>query len=272
MIRTVLATPWGPIVYWVFSLIVVQRITNSISLKNKISQKPDISIDRPLVRDVSGNPIQNFKYLPEWMYLDVVVTPPKHNIDTKWDSSGFHRSFDRIASQLPDILAPTSTLAIRSYPGMPADNVDGNTLEIRCRTYAAVSNLEGNRVTVHGVVTEDVVSATGKILIMAGSKVVGSALIDPENRRLKSDFNYWSIFVDETEIKVQARLLEKVGGLSGIQGKQISAERLDQQRCTRTSDKHYILFPEASPFCLEVKGDISLRDVKAEQRTQGSIF
>ncbi|MBV9672379.1 MAG: hypothetical protein JO076_06085 [Verrucomicrobia bacterium] len=252
-------------------MIVVLWINNSISINDNGAKKPIASINRPIVRDISGKHVHDFKYLPEWMYRNAVYVAHTNIALLKSTGSVSENGSVRIASRSLAIPAPVSTLTIRSYPAMPAGSSDENTLNIRCRTYAPVSNLESDRVTVHGVVTEDVVSATGKILIMAGSKVVGPALIDPENRRLKSDFSYWSIFVDETEIKVQARLLEEMGGLSGIEGKQVPAENVDHQPPATVSDRYNMFFPEASPFCLEVKGEFSLRDVKAE-RTQKDIL
>ena len=78
-------------------------------------------------------------------------------------------------------------------------------------------------VTIPGVVTQEVVSSAGKILIMAGSRVVGSALLDPENGRFKSD-GLWSVIFDDTELKVQAELLDRPSGLPGILGQETSNE------------------------------------------------
>ena len=58
---------------------------------------------------------------------------------------------------------------------------------------------------------------------MAGSRVVGSGLLDPENGRFKSD-GLWSIFFDDTELKVQARVLDRPAGLPGILGQETSNE------------------------------------------------
>jgi hypothetical protein len=146
----------------------------------------------------------------------------------------------------------------------PSGSTAANTLGIQCRTYVPISNARRRNVTIHGVVTQDVVSSAGKILIMAGSRVVGKATFDPENGRLKSN-GLWSVFTDSTEIKVQARLLDGPGGLAGILGQETSNEGEAVQREAVLRDGRYIFVPGNASFTLEVSGDFSLRDVKSKE-------
>jgi hypothetical protein len=142
--------------------------------------------------------------------------------------------------------------------------VTAKTLAIRCRTSAAISNAHGRTVTIHGVVTEEVVSSAGKILIMAGSRVVGSGILDPENGRFKSD-GLWSVFFDDTELKVEAELLDRPSGLPGILGEEVSSEDLTLPGEVMTQDSRSIFVPRNSPFVLELHGEILLRDLKANE-------
>jgi hypothetical protein len=113
-------------------------------------------------------------------------------------------------------------------------------------------------------VTEEVVSSAGKILIMAGSRVVGSGMLDPENGRFKSD-GLWSVFFDQTELKVEAQLLDRPSGLPGILGEEVSSEDLSFQREAMLRDGCSILVPRNAPFVLELHGEILLRDLKGNE-------
>jgi hypothetical protein len=151
---------------------------------------------------------------------------------------------------------PITMLSIRTDP---LEN-NSKTLAIRCRTTVPFSNLHGRTVTIHGVVSEEVVSSTGKILIMAGSRVVGSGRLDLENGRFKSD-GRWSIFFDETELQIQAQLLDRPEGLPGILGREL----LNEDEAFRGRDGRSIVVPRNAPFVLELRGEIELRDLKSNE-------
>ena len=89
------------------------------------------------------------------------------------------------------------------------------TLSIRCRTCGSLSNAAGSdHIVVQGVVTEDIVSGAGKILISAGSKVSGIGHVDSDSGRLKSRGN-WSIFAGNHELRVQAEMKDADAGFPG---------------------------------------------------------
>jgi hypothetical protein len=150
----------------------------------------------------------------------------------------------------------TTMLSIR------ADNVNEpapNTLLIQCRTSVAVSNAHGTAASIHGVVTQEVVSSSGKILIMAGSKVVGSGILDSESDRFKSE-GQWSIFFDNIELRVRARLLDRPHGLLGMIG-QVRSREFGISRSTGIlPENRLIVVPANSQFTLEAVGEIELRD------------
>jgi hypothetical protein len=182
-------------------------------------------------------------------------------------------SVQRLLTGLATNKAPTSTEALTSVNAPitmlsirvdPAEQADSKALTIQCRTSVAVSNAHGRTVTIHGVVTQEVVASTGKILIMAGSRVVGSGLLDPENGRFKSN-GLWSIFFDDAELKVQAQLLDRPAGLPGVLGQETSDEDETLQReAVRRDDRSFFL-PRNVPFVLEIHGEILLRDLKSSE-------
>jgi hypothetical protein len=144
----------------------------------------------------------------------------------------------------------------------PPEQTMAKRLAIQCRTSVPLSNAVGRTVTIHGVVTQEVVTSTGKILIMAGSRVVGAGLLDPENGRFKSD-GLWSIFLDDTELKVRAQLLDRLAGLPGLLGRETSNEDDTLRREAVMRDGRSIFVPRDSPFVLEIHGEILLRDLKS---------
>jgi hypothetical protein len=146
----------------------------------------------------------------------------------------------------------------------PPDQRIANALAIQCRTTAAVNNAHGRIVTIHGVVTQEVVSSTGKILIMAGSRVVGSAMLDPENGRFKSN-GQWSVFFDDTELKVQALLLDRPEGLPGVLGREGKTEEQALQKEAAVRDGRCIVVPRNAAFTLKLHGEMLLRDFKTSE-------
>jgi hypothetical protein len=180
-------------------------------------------------------------------------------------------SVQRLLTELATNKTPTSTQAPTSAntPTMlsirvdPAEQTDSKALAIQCRTSVAVSNARGRTVTIHGVVTQEVVASTGKILIMAGSRVVGSGLLDPENGRVKSN-GLWSIFFDDTELKVQAQLLDRPAGLP-VLAQEASDEDEIFQRKAVMRDGRFFFIPGNAPFVLEIHGEILLRDLKSSE-------
>jgi hypothetical protein len=157
--------------------------------------------------------------------------------------------------------APVTMLSIRAEsPDEPA----ANALSIQCRTSFAVSNAHGRAVSIHGVVTQEVVSPAGKILIMAGSQVVGSGVLDQESGRLRSD-GIWTIVFDDTEMKVQALLLDRPGGLLGVIGQLKPVEGGLSKASVDSGGARLVLVPGNTSFALELHGEIQLRDLASNQ-------
>jgi hypothetical protein len=142
------------------------------------------------------------------------------------------------------------------------------TLSVRCRTSGYISNAAAEkRIVIKGVVTEDVVSPTGKILIPAGSKVAGIGQVDSENGRLQSHGN-WSIFAENREFRVLAEMRDKNSGFPGIVGKETSFESELSQRQAVVRDGLYFFLADKTPFILLLKGEVSLKELKTLEKLE----
>jgi hypothetical protein len=275
MIRTVLASPWFPLSYWVATLIAVTLVAYHKSLK-LIPGKydPKTIVSTPVRTPAPVDLIWSIDQVPP----DVRITPSMSRLPSYWypgicvlrlpelSRPGFQQEVAknerRTSTDLQALRAPAmTTLCIRADTVSSESNV-AKTLLIQCRTYAPISNSRGRNVTIHGVVTQDVVSSSGKILIMAGSSVAGGAFVDPENGRLKSE-GIWSVFIDNTEIKVQARLMDGPAGMPGILGQESSNEDEAFRRDAVVREGRYVFIPEKAPFTLELYGGISFHDAKS---------
>jgi hypothetical protein len=271
MIRTVLASPWFPLSYWVATLVAVTVVAHHKSLKlirGKHNPKTVVSTPArtPARVDLTSSIAQ--------VRPDAPITPAISRLPNYWypgisvlrlPELSLPRSQREVAKNeiltsrevQPLETPPITMLSIRADT-VPSEANAAKTLLIQCRTYVPISNSRRRNVTIHGVVTEDVVSPSGKILILAGSSVTGGAFVDPENGRLKSE-GTWSLFIDNTEIKVQARLMDCPAGMPGILGQETSNEDEALRRAAVLREGRYVFVPEKAPFTLEVYGDISFR-------------
>jgi hypothetical protein len=269
MIRTVLASPWLPLLYWAAAVVaMVCRAGQELSKPSLGRQEFETARTAAAAAHLD---LSSPAPLPAKSTFAFVQSPTR-----LWDPEIFvfrtqHFSVARQPTEIAKMpllkeaqaqpAASITMLSVRLDPPQPAL---AQTLAIRCRTSAVISNAHGRTVTIHGVVTQEVVSSAGKILIMAGSRVVGSGVLDPENGRFKSD-GLWSVFFDDTELKVEAELFDRPSGLPGILGEEVSSEDLALPREVKMRDGRSILVPKNSPFVLELHGEILLRDLKANE-------
>jgi hypothetical protein len=275
MIRTVLASPWLPLLYWAAAVIAMIYGVRHESLKRRLAHHEFQMVASALVP--SPAPTHDHSSAPQphpakqaigALYKPTRFWYPQISVLQSLDSSA-QRLATKVATNKNPISteaqtsasAPVTMLSIRVDP---PEQAIAKTLAIQCRTSVAISNAHGRSVTIDGVITQEVVSSSGKILIMAGSKVVGSGLLDPENGRFKSD-GLWSIFFDDTELKVQAQLLDRPAGLPGMLGQETTNEDKALQREAVVRDGRSIFVPRNAPFVLELHGEILLHDLKSNE-------
>ena len=269
MIRTFLASPRLPLVYWAAAIIAMICAARHESLKRRLGPHKSgmiVTASAPTPVPIH-NDSSTFQTQPGLQANTAVCQPthfwyPQISILQRPDRS----VQTELAKKTPistesqtSVSAPITMLSIRVDP---PEQTMAKRLAIQCRTSVPLSNAVGRTVTIHGVVTQEVVTSAGKILIMAGSRVVGAGLLDPENGRFKSD-GLWSIFLDDAELKVQAQLLDRMAGLPGLLGRETSNEDDTLRREAVMRDGRSIFVPRDSPFVLEIHGEILLRDLKS---------
>ncbi len=168
-----------------------------------------------------------------------------------------------IALEAKPVAAATQVtmLSIRSEP---ADVQAVGLLSMQCRTSLTISNSRDRTVSIHGVVTQEIVSPAGRILIMAGSHVVGSGTLDYESGRLRSD-GIWTIIFDNTVMKVRALLRDRPEGLLGVIGKVKSPDFAVSATRIGSESGKLVVIPVNTAFTLELHGEIQLRDLASNE-------
>jgi hypothetical protein len=160
---------------------------------------------------------------------------------------------------------PMTMLAISCYDQNAAQS--SQSFSIQCRTEGYLSNATPTgRIVMKGVVTQDVVS-NGKILIAAGSKVLGIGHVDPDSGRIESKGN-WSIVMENQEVRVHAEAQEAAGGFHGIPGEETSFENQLSQRQAVARDGRYCFLPGKTPFVLAITGEVTIRALKPSESSE----
>jgi hypothetical protein len=270
MIRTILASPWLPLLYWTAAFVAMIWGTHHESLKQRSRNHPiqmvsgssaptpgQIHDDSFTPRQPPSQPmIAAGGQPPHFWYFQFSICEKTNSSRQKPVTAGV----TNVALPTEPQTAGSPSVTMLSIRVDPLQNTVAKTLAIQCRTSVPFSNAHARTVAIHGVVSQEVVSSAGKILIMAGSRVVGSGRLDLENGRFKSD-GRWSIFFDDTELQVQAQLLDRPEGLPGILGQ----EAPNEDEALRRRDGRSIIVPRNAPFVLELRGEIQLHDLKSDE-------
>jgi hypothetical protein len=270
MIRAILASPWLPLLYWTAASVAMIWGTHQESLQQRPCNHQIQMVLRSSVRTPAKIHDSSFtpRQYPGKLVIAVGGEPrhfwyPQFSVFQKADFSARKPAtagVTNVSLSTEAQIAGGPSITMLSIRVDPVQNTVAKTLAIQCRTSVPLSNAHGRTVTIQGVVSQEVVSSTGKILIMAGSRVVGSGRLDLENGRFKSD-GRWSIFFDDRELQVQAQLLDRPAGLPGILGQ----EAFNEDEALRRRDGRSIIVPRNAPFVLELGGEIQLRDLKSNE-------
>ena len=132
-------------------------------------------------------------------------------------------------------------------------------LRVRCKIGRALNGSD-RRIVIDGVVQEDVVGSTGKILIPAGSTVIGQGYRDPGQNRILAN-GQWAFYVSDHQIAIQGTLWanEQHEGLPEPE----SGTGFDESKIKQTvgQDGIHLSVPEGTDFVLRLTGNISVRDL-----------
>ena len=132
-------------------------------------------------------------------------------------------------------------------------------LRVRCKIGRALNGSD-RRITIDGVVQEDVVSSAGKILIPAGSTVVGQGYCDPGQNRILAK-GRWTFYLNDHQIAIEGTLWanEQQEGLPGQEsGTGLAESKIKQTVC---HDGIPLSVAEGTDFVLRLTGNISVRDL-----------
>jgi hypothetical protein len=273
MIRTALASPWFPLTYWSLTVVLaalhcfkLHRDDCQLGIESRVNyaasrlQAPVLPNTGPRVVRTSAPPdVSRFGGQSAHVWNARIFCLCKSAAAGDKFTPAI-RTGQPVATTNPRSSETPLRVTMLSIRVDPTDGVVSNALSVQCRTSLAVSNTHGTAVSIQGVVTQEVVSSSGKILIMAGSRVTGGAILDLENNRFKSE-GQWSIYFNDTELKVHARLLDRPHGLSGIIGQVRAAEIGTSEPDLISPASHLVVVPANSPFTLDACGEIELRDI-----------
>lgn len=133
------------------------------------------------------------------------------------------------------------------------------TLLVRCKVGRALHGIE-RRLTVDGIVQEDVVSGAGKILIPAGSTVVGQGYCDYARNRILAT-GRWTFYLSDHQITIDGTLWanEQQEGLGGQEAEVGLNESRIKEPIYPGAPRLFV--SEGTDFVLHLTGNISVRDL-----------
>jgi hypothetical protein len=142
----------------------------------------------------------------------------------------------------------------------PATETSETQVAVHCKTLRDINNLE-QRITIVGNVQEDLVSSVGKIIVPAGTKVIGEGFCDPDRNRILSR-DRWTFYVSDHLIRVTATMLDPLNaeGLRSTQDPNLNDTGVRQ---AIYRDGTYINIPDGSDFLLRITGNISIEELNS---------
>jgi hypothetical protein len=140
----------------------------------------------------------------------------------------------------------------------PITETGETQVTVHCKTLRDINNLE-QRITLVGNVQEDLVSSVGKIIVPAGTKVIGEGFCDPDRNRILSR-DRWTFYVSDHLIRVTATMLDPLNaeGLRSTQDPNLNDNGVRQ---AIYRDGTYINIPDGSDFLLRITGNISIEQL-----------
>src|SRR5580700_9793753 len=142
----------------------------------------------------------------------------------------------------------------------PATETNESLVTVHCKTLRDVNNLD-ERITIVGNVQEDLVSSVGKIIVPAGTKVIGEGFCNPERNRILAQ-DRWTFYVSDHLIRVTATLLDPLNaeGLRSTKDPNLNAAGVKQ---AIYRDGTYISIPDGSDFLLRITGNVSIEELNS---------
>ena len=142
----------------------------------------------------------------------------------------------------------------------PGAETNESQVTVHCKTLRDINNLN-ERITIVGNVQEDLVSSVGKIIVPAGTKVIGEGFCQPERNRILSH-DRWTFYVSDHLIRVTATMLDPLNaeGLKSVQDPNLNDAGVKQ---AIYRDGTYISIPDGSDFLLRITGNVSIEELNS---------
>jgi hypothetical protein len=142
----------------------------------------------------------------------------------------------------------------------PRTETNESQVTVHCKTLRDINNLN-ERITIVGNVQEDLVSSVGKIIVPAGTKVIGEGFCQPERNRILSH-DRWTFYVSDHLIRVTATMLDPLNaeGLKSVQDPNLNDAGVKQ---AIYRDGTYIDIPDGSDFLLRITGNVSIEELNS---------
>jgi hypothetical protein len=175
-------------------------------------------------------------------------------------SASSPRTIEKVSRVPPPSSAPgLERMSFFSVYCGPGEDRPENAVTVSCRVGRAVNNLE-EKVVIVGSVYQDVVGTAGRVLIPAGSKVIGRGFCDPERGRILGR-GRWTFYVGDRQIRVQGTLLDETRkeGLPGAENEPGQDSAKIKQAIYR--DGLYLYIPIGTEFMLRLSGEGSVMDL-----------
>jgi hypothetical protein len=166
-----------------------------------------------------------------------------------------------LASTKPTGLAlPVGQPSFFSVYSPAAEATNESQVTVHCKTLRDINNLE-ERITIVGNVQADIVSSVGKIIVPAGTKVIGEGFCDPERNRILSH-DRWTFYVSDHLIRVTATMLDPLNdeGLRSTQDPNLNEAGVKQ---AIYRDGTYVNVPDGSDFLLRITGNVSIEELNS---------
>jgi hypothetical protein len=160
---------------------------------------------------------------------------------------------------------PTGTATLPAQPSFfsvysPVTEPSETQATVHCKTLREINNLD-QRITIVGNVQDDLVSSAGKIIVPAGTKVIGEGFCDPQRNRILSH-DRWTFYVSDHIIRATATMFDPLyaEGLRSSQDPNLNDSGVRQ---AIYRDGTYINIPGGSDFLLRVTGSVSVEELNS---------
>ena len=178
-------------------------------------------------------------------------------LDTNFD----HRLDRAFANSLVSSESTSLSGRVSFYAAFSGSVEIEQSIAVQCRLQRPANNVE-EHILIEGTVEEDVVSSAGKVLIPAGSRVVGSGFCDSEGNRILAG-GRWTFFVPDHQIRVEG-VLWRPGVGEGLLGEtEVGNTEEPHVKQAIFRDGTYLYVRAGTQFELRLRGNIAVDDLQA---------